>query len=58
MKFNIKSAMEYSSKLKNVICDVSNSLRANTSLINRYSNDNDVNEIPAVNRSEERRVGK
>ena len=49
MKFNIKSAMEYSSKLKNVICDVSNSLRANTSLINRYSNDNDVNEIPAVN---------
>ena len=30
MKFNIKCAMEYRSKLKNVICDIYNSLREKT----------------------------
>lgn len=49
MKFNIKSAMEYSSKLKNVINEVSNSLRVNSSLINRYGAGENINDVPAVN---------
>lgn len=48
MKFNIKSAMEYSSKLKNAINDVERSLRINPVLMNRYGGDEGVNNVPAV----------
>lgn len=47
MELNIKTARDYSSKLKNVIEEVKNSLRVNSVLINMYDRDN-VNTIPAV----------
>jgi hypothetical protein len=46
MKFNIKTAMEYSSKLKNLTNDVENSLGVSNSLVNRY--DNDSTDVPAT----------
>lgn len=50
MQFNIKSAMEYSSKLKNVISEVETSLRVNSVLTNRFASVEDsVNNIPAAN---------
>jgi hypothetical protein len=48
MKFNIKSAVKYSSALKTVTVEVENSLRVNSTLINRYG-ENEVNSVPAVN---------
>lgn len=51
MKFNIKSAVKYSSALKTAIGEVENSLRVNTCLTNRYGsmNDNDaISTIPSV----------
>ena len=46
MKFNIKTAMEYSSKLKNLVNDVESSLIVDSHLVNRY--DNDSNDVPAT----------
>ena len=46
MRFNIKTAMEYSSKLKNLTNDVENSLGVSNSLVNRY--DNDSTDVPAT----------
>ena len=46
MRFNIKTAMEYSSKLKNLTNDVENSLGVSNALVNRY--DNDSTDVPAT----------
>lgn len=48
MKFNIKSAMDYSSKLKNVIHEVERSLRIATSLEGNRFSTNNVNNVPAA----------
>lgn len=49
MKFNIKSAVKYSSALKNIILEVENSLRVNNSLVNRFGGNDEVNSVPAAN---------
>lgn len=46
MKFNIKTAMEYSSKLKNLTNEVENSLGVNSALTSRY--DSDSTDVPAT----------
>ncbi len=48
MKFNIKSAMDYSSKLKNVIHEVERSLRVVTSLEGSSFSNNSINYVPAA----------
>ena len=48
MKFNIKSAMDYSSKLKNATYEIEVSLRTNGSLVNRYGSSDEINDVPAT----------
>lgn len=48
MELNIKSARDYSSKLKNVIEEIKNSLRVTGALVNNFDRDTNINSVPAT----------